>query len=507
MTINLIACYTLYKNKLAIGKSNNLLFNLKKDMEMFKNITTNQLNKDSILDKNVVVMGRNTWYSIPQEKRPLSNRINIVLTNDKELQKTTPYPSKKDFINKTIQDMYFMSFKQFTLFYKYTNANIWIIGGGTIYNLFLNNQNEQLLPQNVYMTEVKCNFKFEQGFEPDIFMEPLTWDYKLIGTSEKYIDKNIDVSYRFLTFKRFPYKHKTEMEYLNLCKEVLHKGKERIDRTEVGTISIFGNQLHFDISQNVPLLTSKQIPWKTVIEELLWFMRGDTDNKILQKKGVHIWNGNTSREFLDSRGLNHYDEGILGPGYGWQMRFFGAKYSQHFADTQNLDIDKIGGFDQLKYIEHELLHNPYSRRIMMCYWNPPDFDKTCLLPCHFFVQFYVEDSPTSDKKILNAHFGMRSTDVFLGLPFNIFSYTVLTYILALKCNMEPGKLIYTGSDIHIYKNHIEQVNKQLQNTPRPLPKLILNSDIKYKDWKYIDISDFDIVGYFPNHSIKASMAI
>jgi thymidylate synthase len=234
-------------------------------------------------------------------------------------------------------------------------------------------------------------------------------------------------------------------------------------------------------------------------------MKGDTDAKLLQRNGVKIWDGNTSREFLDNRGLQHYPEGVLGAGYGFQWRFFGAKYCYAFADTSKIDTSKVGGFDQLDYVINELKNNPLGRRALMCYWNPPDFDKTALQPCHYSCQFYVDYKNNEPR--LDCHFTMRSTDVFLGLPFNIFSYTVLTYIIALKCDMKPGKLVYTGGDVHIYKNHIEQVKEQLSRELRPLPRLIINKDIKDMDFADISVSDFDIVGYFPHPPIKAPMAV
>jgi thymidylate synthase len=187
------------------------------------------------------------------------------------------------------------------------------------------------------------------------------------------------------------------------------------------------------------------------------------------------------------------------------MRFFGAKYSQAFADTSKVDTSKIGGFDQISYILDLLQNDPFSRRILMSYWNPPDFEKTALLPCHFNVQFYVEE--LNNQRYLSCHFTMRSNDLFLGHPFNIFSYAVMTYILAAKSNMKPKELVFTGGDVHIYKNHIEQVNEQLNRLNRPLPKLILNPAVKYKDFKDITIDDFNIVGYFPHGMIKAPMAV
>ncbi len=515
MPIGVVACVSNYKNKLAIGRNNGLLFKLKEDLQLFKNLTKDKLSEKSKLCKNVVVMGRKTWYSIPSTIRPLKDRINIVLTRDKQLRKISPFPWSSFLKAKVCnnvelfcdcvmkKDTYFWTLEEFHRFYKYTNANAFVIGGSEIYKIFLDHP--EMKPENVYLTEV-TNTKWLSEFEPDCFMQPLDTSYKLIGVSDQKYDNKRKVNYRFLTYRRDRGVAVTdEAKYLGLCKDVLNDGRSRDDRTGVGTYSVFGSQLRFDISQSVPLLTTKRVPWKHVIQELLWFMRGDTDAKILQKEGVKIWDGNTSRDFLDNRGLHHYPEGVLGAGYGFQWRFFGAKYTHAFSDTSKIDTSKISGFDQLEYVIRELKENPMGRRALMSYWNPPDFEKTALVPCHFSCQFYVEYR--NGEPHLNCHFTMRSTDVFLGLPFNIFSYAVLTYIIATKCSMKPGTLVYTGGDVHIYKNHIEQVKEQLTRTLRPLPKLIVNNDVKYKDFSELSITDFDVVGYFPHPPIKALMAV
>lgn len=508
MPIKLISCFVYYKDKLAIGRNNELLCKLKHDMSFFKHITTNDKDNSTtkILDKNVVVMGRKTWFSIPQTYRPLSNRINIVLTNNKTLLKTNDYTYKNtNALKKNSNPIIFMTYVQFVDFYKRSNPNVFVIGGSEIYNLFLKNTDLKLKPTTVYFTEV-YNYKIDKSFQPDSFIEPLDETYKLISISDKKYDDNQKLYYRFLKYKSFDHLTSQEHKYLDFCQYILNHGNERIDRTGVGTISSFGHQLTFDISNTVPLLTTKKVSWKHVIEELLWFIRGDTDAKILQNKGIKIWDGNTSRQFLDSRGLHHFEEGVLGKGYGWQWRFFGADYNQEYADTSNIENAKdIGGFDQLEYIVNELKTNPYSRRILMSYWNPPDFKETALLPCHFSCQFYVEEH--SNQKYLNCLFNMRSNDMFLGNPFNIFSYAVFTYILAIKCDMTPGKLIYSVGDAHIYKNHIAQMKTQLLRRPRSEPVLLVNPDIKYKSWNEININDFEIIGYTPFPFIKAEMAV
>lgn len=308
----------------------------------------------------------------------------------------------------------------------------------------------------------------------------------------------------------------TEGTYLALARRVLAEGHERLDRTGVGTIGIFCAHMRFDITTSVPLLTTKRVPWKACIQELLWMMRGETDAKVLQRQGVKIWDGNTSREFLDARGLAHYDAGILGPGYGWAMRHFGGQYDPAYADKGAMTPEQAdalascGGVDQLAYVLDLLRNDPYSRRIMMSYWNPTDFDKIALLPCHFACQFYVTpatDSEGDTRPWLSCHLNMRSNDLFLGNPFNLFSYTVLTYILAAKAGMRPKELVWTGGDVHIYSNHVDQMREQLSREPRALPTLVLSEAVKNKDWGDLTIDDFQVVGYNPHPSIAAPMAV
>lgn len=379
MSINLIACVTFYRNKLIIGKDNDLLLPLKEDLQYFKRITSNRINQTA----NVVLMGRKTWFSIPIKNRPLKNRINFVLTNDNSLIKYKESQFKT--VNDIQETVYFLNLKMFLSLYKKFKLNVFVIGGSDIYNLFLDqNIDLTLRPSKLYITEMKDYFKYN-AYDKDanyISIKTIPEYYRLVSVSNKMYANggSSGISFRFLQYN---YTDKTHEEkiYTNMLRDILNNGNKRIDRTNVGTVSVFGTQMRFDISQGLPLLTTRFIPLRIIIEELLWFLRGDTDAKILQDKNVHIWDGNTSREFLDNRGLQHYKEGILGPGYGFQMRFFGAKYSQMFADTSKFDTSKVGGFDQLKYILNLLNEDPFSRRMMMSYWNPPDFDKTALIPC------------------------------------------------------------------------------------------------------------------------------
>ena len=485
--INLIVNVTTFKNRLAIGRNGDLLFKLKDDMKFFKNITKDNLSQNSKLNKNVVLMGRKTWFSIPQKFRPLDGRINLVLTNDPQL--ITPIPKN---LNNSSKSFYFITMDTFWKIYKKYTPNVFVIGGSNIYNYFLSNRTEAFIDR-IYLTDVKTengnNVKFDKENEPDTFMDSPDSTFKLIGYSEKYYQDNL--SYRILTYKNTNVVSE-EQKYLDLAKYILDNGKERDDRTGTGTIGIFGAQLRFDISNgNLPLLTTKQVPLKAIVEELLFFCRGDTD-------------ANTTREFLDNRGLTHYPEGCMGPMYGFSWRHFGAKYSQTFSDTSKCDTLLIGGFDQLVHVEHLLKTDPFSRRIYISNLNPAESHNMCLDMCHTYIQFYVEE--INGVKYLSGYFTMRSSDS-LAWNFNILSYNLLINILALKCDMKPKEIVYNSVDCHIYKNHIEGIKEQLSRTPRPFPHIKLNESLKDKDWSQMEYSDFELVGYFPYPSIKMPMAI
>lgn len=490
MTINFISSVMKYKGKLAIGikETNNLLIFNKYDMQVFKEITMNSLDKTSKLDKNVVVMGYNTWKSI-NKKNGLPERINIVLTSKFH---------EKFWKFSTIKNLYFMTFDLFEDFYEKYTPNVFVIGGESVYSLFLNHNNRLYHPTKVYITEYSQLLYSQTEYEPNVFFPKLPDWYKLL-----YYHKKTDYM-TFLCYKNNHFKQDSfDKSYLSLIKRVLANGSLKYDRTGVGTISSFGESFKIDVSRYAPLLTTKNMNWKAIIEELLWFLRGDTDAKILSKKGIKIWDGNTSKDFLKQRGLD-YSEGVLGPGYGWQWRHFGAEYDEKYADSSiNTTTD---GFDQIKYIINLLRNDPSSRRIVLSAWNPAFLREMALPPCHLMAIFNVEYT-TDNKKILNCHLICRSTDVGLGLPYNIFSYTVLMYILAIKCDMTVGSLFYTGTDVHIYNNHIEKLKEQIQRKPTVQSILRVNKSIKHKDFNEITVEDFEVIGYYPEKHIKMDMAV
>ena len=287
-------------------------------------------------------------------------------------------------------------------------------------------------------------------------------------------------------------------QYLNLLKHILDTGSDnRKNRTIVDTISTFGYQNRYDISEYFPLLTTKKVYFKGIVAELLWFIKGDTNIKYLVDNDCNIWNewpyetfkkssdynGETIKEFalkIKTDPEFAQKHGNLGPVYGKQWRDF-------------------NGFDQLKWVINEIKTNPNSRRLIVSAWNPNDVNKMALPPCHSLFQFYVNDGK------LSCQLYQRSADAFLGVPFNIASYSLLTYIIAAYTGLKPGEFIHTFGDLHIYKNHIEQVNEQLTRKTKTPPHLIIKK--KKKNIEDLNIDDFEIVDYDPYPAIKGKVAV
>lgn len=262
-------------------------------------------------------------------------------------------------------------------------------------------------------------------------------------------------------------------QYLNLLDRILTEGTKKTDRTGTGTISIFGNQMRFDMSKGFPLLTTKKLHLKSIIYELLWFLQGDTNVKYLQDHGVRIWN-----EWAD-------ENGELGPIYGHQWR----SWPGHNGEP----------IDQIKKVVEQIKNTPDSRRMIVSAWNVADIDDMKLPPCHCFFQFYVADGK------LSLQLYQRSADTFLGVPFNIASYALLLLMVAQVTGLEPGDFIHTTGDTHLYLNHIEQARLQLTRTPRPLPQMKLNPDVK--ELFSFRFEDFQLEGYNPWPHIAAQVSV
>ncbi len=297
-------------------------------------------------------------------------------------------------------------------------------------------------------------------------------------------------------------------QYLDLLQHVLDHGTERLDRTGTGTVGVFGYQMRFDLGQGFPVLTTKKLHLRSIIYELLWFLRGDTNIKYLKDHGVSIWD-----EWADA-------EGNLGPVYGSQWR--------SWPDGRG------GTIDQIANVVEQIKTNPYSRRLMVTAWNPAEIEEMALPPCHCLFQFYVEPGSASDKvteplsdKVdsaplshsatqplshpqapkgrLSCQLYQRSADIFLGVPFNIASYALLTMMMAQVCGLEPGEFVHTFGDAHIYKNHLDQVHLQLTREPRPLPTMRINPEVK--DIFGFQYEDFTLENYNPWPHIKGEVSV
>ena len=262
-------------------------------------------------------------------------------------------------------------------------------------------------------------------------------------------------------------------QYLAMMRHVLEHGTRKTDRTGTGTLSVFGHQLRFDLAEGFPLVTTKKVHTRSIIHELLWFLRGDTNVRWLQERGVTIWN-----EWAD-------EQGELGPVYGRQWRSWGT------PDGRVVD--------QMARVVEQLRSDPDSRRIIVSAWNVGELDRMALAPCHAFFQFYVAEGR------LSCQLYQRSCDIFLGVPFNIASYALLTHMLAAQCDLAPGDFIWTGGDCHLYLNHLEQARQQLAREPYPLPQLVLRRrPPSLFEYEY---EDFEITGYQHHPAIKAPVAV
>lgn len=262
-------------------------------------------------------------------------------------------------------------------------------------------------------------------------------------------------------------------QYLDLMQHVLDNGTQKHDRTGTGTISVFGYQMRFNLQDGFPMVTTKKLHLKSIIHELIWFLSGDTNIKYLKENGVRIWD-----EWADS-------DGNLGPVYGSQWRSWPTTDGRHI--------------DQISQIINTIKNNPDSRRIIVSAWNVAEIENMALPPCHAFFQFYVADGK------LSCQLYQRSADIFLGVPFNIASYALLTMMVAQVCGLQAGDFIHTFGDAHLYNNHLEQTKLQLSRTPKPLPQMLINPDVKnIFDFKF---EDFTLTGYEPHPHIKGEVAV
>lgn len=288
-----------------------------------------------------------------------------------------------------------------------------------------------------------------------------------------------------------------EHQYLNLIRTILQNGEMKKGRNGY-TKSIFGYQMRYNLRENtIPLLTTKKVAWKTCLKELLWFVSGDTSNHTLQKQNVKIWNGNSSREFLDSRGLYNNEEGDLGPVYGHQWRHFNAKYKDFKTDYSGQGVDQLQNIIDILNGKHKT-DDKFSRRIILSAWNPCQLNEMALPPCHVLMQFHV-----SQNDELSCSLYQRSGDVGLGIPFNIASYSILTHLIAHHTGLKPGDFIHNLGDCHIYDDHIEQLGEQIEKEPYEFPTLTIKS-LKDNIDSYV-LDDFKLSHYKYHEKIAMKM--
>ena len=355
---------------------------------------------------------------------------------------------------------------------------IFVIGGAMLYKEALQHPNLKSIYWNVILE--KSNYDCDTFFP--ISLEQCLHKYNL-----KYSNK-IENEIQFYKF----YIERDEQKYLDLLKKIYELGDERQTRNAI-TKSLFGEKLEFDLKNDTfPLLTTKKMFLRGIFEELIWFLKGDTDSKILEEKKVNIWKKNSSKEFLELMNLD-YEEGDIGNMYGFQWNHFGAEY---LGCEQNYDGK---GFNQIEYCLNLLKKDKFSRRIIMTTYSPSEANKGVLYPCHgLIVQWYVKE--INQINYLSCHMYQRSADAFLGVPFNISSYSLLTYLFCeilnndnLHCKFEPDKLIISFGDIHIYENHYEQIKEQIKRKPYFFPKIFIKNKkfvLKNFEWKDIEINNY-----------------
>jgi dihydrofolate reductase/thymidylate synthase len=477
-----ISCVLVTDSANGISKNGVIPWKITEDLKYFKKVTS-PLNSG---DKSVIIMGRNTWDTIPSTIKPLKDRINVVISTTLTEDFTNSNLIFCHDVDKVIS--YFNNLQEKNNVY----SQLFIIGGKKLYDQFLNSPNVKC----VYLTKIK------KDYDTDLKVNFIEDNFELLEENKQNVtDANtgeqVDISFNIYLRKD----NLEELRYLNTLKKIITTGNFRKTRN-ANTYSCFGSSLTFDLSQSFPLLTTKKMFLRGIFEELKFFLLGQTDTKILEEKRVNIWKENTTRKFLDLIGLTHLREGDMGPMYGFQLKHFGAEYT-------GCDSDYTGkGYDQLQTVINLLKTDKYSRRIMMTTFHPVQSFESCLFSCHgIVIQFGIDGTNK-----LCCHMYQRSADEFLGVPFNIASYALIVHIICELVNNDPdytgekfqlGTLTMAFGDYHVYESHVDQINEQCNRIPYPFPQLKINKKItKIED---LNFEDLEIINYRCYPSIKADM--
>jgi len=452
------------------GINNNLPWKFLIDLNFFKSITCSHsiLPGINTLD-NILIMGRKTWESMNCKSLP--GRLSWVITSQyKELNEINTNSKIKFFGN------FYSAYIASTI---YTDSDIWVMGGYKIYDEAL----RHWACDKIFWTQVEGIFDTDVSI--NISDYSIEWIHQTIKTD---INKKDNKLYQLTILQGFS-KPLIEQLYLKTMFDIVRIGEERNTRNGI-TISLFNKTLSWDLTDGFPLLTTKKMFWKGIVEELLFFIRGETDSSKLSDVGVKIWEPNTTREFLDSMGFSHYKVGEMGPMYGYQWRFFNKSYG----------TNENQGSDQLIKIIEEIKKDPHSRRILMTDYNPQQVHQGVLYPCHsIIIQFYVQQGK------LYCSMYQRSGDFFLGIPFNIASTSLLVHIISQLTGLKPGIVNLIMGDYHIYQEHIDQVFEQIKRIPKKLPTLQIPNFETLEQVEKSKFEDYKIINYDSYPVIKAKM--
>ena len=497
-TNNGIACRGMFNGVL----TSYIPWNLKGEMTLFKKTTCTTTNSSK---QNAVIMGRTTWECIPEKNKPLKDRLNVIITS-------------QDLKHNNV--LFFGSPEQAIIELNKRDdiESIFIIGGEKLYNQYINSSETT----NLYITRINKNYYTHAIINMD---DKIMNQYNKISSEQhQFIDLNsennelVNVTFEKYTKNKKPH---PELQYLNILKEIIDNGHYRQTRN-AKTYSLFGKYMEFDLTDGkFPLLTTKKMFLRGIFEELVFFLTGSTDTKLLENKSVNIWKGNTSREFLDSLGPNFksYEVGDMGPMYGYQLLHFNAEYHGCNFDYSNQGINQVQNIIDL------LIKDRYSRRIIMTTFNPAQADCGVLYPCHgIVIQFGIQNDDE-----LCCHMHQRSADWILGEPFNIASYAMLMHIICeivnnqLETNLniayemnssteyfpsklQVGKLSMSFGDVHIYDEHIEVAKEQLQRRPYDFPVLKINKKLtSLQDLNDFKFTDIKLENYNSHSALKANM--